>query len=96
VVFSFGVIAVLKTVNVIWVSDKSVVDKLASFPDDKDGNSQAEELFLKWAKESSPGIENVMTPDEFEDCLMDGQFYVAGSSPEESQSYILIVHSTES
>jgi len=43
----------LNTVNVIEFSDDQIIG-LASYPDDKEGNSEAEKRFSEVAKENGP------------------------------------------
>ena len=74
----------LNTVNIIEIPDSGnmAIQKLVSYPDNKDGNALAETLFRKLVAEQTIG--NV----DLEIALDNGYF-------EDGTYYICIVHSTK-
>lgn len=64
----------LNTVNVIDIANRenTNIRAFVAFPDDPDGNAEAEKLFCSWIRSINPDV----TGDEMEDCLDEGCFEV--------------------
>ena len=73
----------LKTVNVIELNDLGMPTQLKSFPDDKQGNGEAELLFIQLVREH----ENAVSHEEMETLIDDGMWSDGGWT-------VLLVHST--
>lgn len=61
----------IQTVNVIEIIDDAV-KQITSFSDDKEGNKEAEELFLNLVKENAKP--SILTPEDLEFYLEEGYF----------------------